>query len=58
MEPSQDAGPLLPLMPDKAILYINMWLEPCVLLGWWLRKYILLCLDMGLQLLISPMSLT
>jgi hypothetical protein len=37
IEPSQDQGPLLSLMPKKAILCYNIqvdpWVPPCVLLG-------------------------
>ena len=39
MEPSQDQGPLLSLMPDKAIHLLRRqmepWILPCVLFGWW-----------------------
>jgi hypothetical protein len=32
IEPSQDQGPLIPLIPDKANL---SWVTSCVLFGWW-----------------------
>jgi hypothetical protein len=42
-EPSQEQGPLLPLMSDKAILYYifswSTWLPPCVLFGLWFSPW-------------------
>jgi hypothetical protein len=44
IKPSQNQRPLLPLIPDKAILcYIygwsQPWVPPCVLLGWWFSPW-------------------
>jgi len=39
LEPSQDQGPLLPLMLDKAHPLLLMRLEPCVLFGWWFSPW-------------------
>jgi hypothetical protein len=45
IEPSQDQGPLLPLVSNKAILcYICRWSHectPCVFPGWWLEESVL-----------------
>jgi hypothetical protein len=66
-KPSRDQGPLLPLMPNKAILcYIFSWSHgslPCILLGWWFRPWELclvgiIGLPMGFQSLSAPSVLS
>jgi hypothetical protein len=64
IDPSQDQGPLLPLMLDKAILcYIfeEPWVPPCVLFGWWFTPWELwvvwlvdIVIPMGFQTLPAP----
>jgi hypothetical protein len=69
IEPSQDQGPLLPLMRNKAISLLHMWLEPwvppCVLLGWWFSTWGLwgfwlvdVVFTMGLQIPSPPSVLS
>ena len=66
IEPSQEQGPFLPLMPHKAVLcYIFGWshrVPPGVFFGWWLNPWELwgvrlvdiVVLPMGLQITSSP----
>jgi hypothetical protein len=41
IEPSQDQGPLLPLMTDLTLLCIQLepWVPPCVLYCWWFSPW-------------------
>ena len=64
IQPPQDQGPPLPLMPirqSSATYWLELWIPPCVLFGWWFSPWELwvvclidLVLLMGLQSSSAP----